>query len=173
MQSPNAKTVKEELLSAHTPREPSMQGKKTLNMAYSSAYTTSRPSNARIHTLEEENAQLRELLRLQSVSLNRDQSSNPPQPPLDDSTFVPDQQDSASDTIHVSETIDGPHPDVSLSHSTTPNESNQTPFHGPSSAVFEPETPRPTNGGTVDPSDLAVKNQLLAETTRQRRSTGN
>ncbi|KAL2683302.1 hypothetical protein Neosp_007772 [[Neocosmospora] mangrovei] len=145
-----------------------MQGKKILNAGCSSAYTASRPSNARIHTLEEENAQLRELLRLQSVSLNRDQSSNPSQPPLDDSTFVPDQQDSASGTIHVPETVDGPHPDVTLSHSTTPNEANQTPFHGPSSAVFEPGTPRPTNGGTVHPSDLVVKNQLLAETTRQR-----
>lgn len=126
----------------------------------------SRPSNARIHTLEEENAQLRELLRIQSVSLNRDQSSNSSQPPLDGSIFVPDHQD--SDTTHVSETVDGHHLGVSLSHSTTSNEANQTPFHGPSSVVFEPVTSKPTVGATVDPSNLGVKNQLLAETTRQR-----
>ncbi|KAJ4308323.1 hypothetical protein N0V84_012163 [Fusarium piperis] len=134
----------------------------------SSVDTTSRPSNARIHSLEEENAQLRELLRLQSISLNREQSSNTPQRSLDDSVLVPDHHDSAPDTIHVSETVDESHHDVALSHSTTPNEEHQAPFHGPSSVVFEPEVPKPANGGTADPSNLVVKNQLLAETTRQR-----
>ncbi|KAH7235063.1 fungal-specific transcription factor domain-containing protein [Fusarium solani] len=149
------------------PKCENCQGR-VIECTYTKRTKQARPSNARIHSLEEENAQLRELLRLQSVSLNRDQSSNSSQPPLGDSTFAPDHQYSASDTIHVSETVDGPHPDVSLSHSTTPNEANQTPFHGPSSVVFEPETPRPTVGATVDTSNLGVKNQLLAETTRQR-----
>ncbi|RSL47386.1 hypothetical protein CEP54_013431 [Fusarium duplospermum] len=128
-----------------------------------------RPSNARIHNLEEENAQLRELLRLQSVSLNREQSSNHSQPLLDDSSFVPDHHDSASDTVHLSETVDQPFRErAPSSHINAESGPNDDPFHGPSSVVFEPETPRPTNGDTVGPSNLVVKNQLLAETTRQR-----
>ncbi|RSL75134.1 hypothetical protein CEP51_011160 [Fusarium floridanum] len=150
------------------PKCENCQGR-TIECTYTKRTKQARPSNARIHNLEEENAQLRELLRLQSVSLNREQSSNLSQPPLEDSSFVPDHHDSASDTVHPSEPVDQPFRESApTSHFTAPNDANQDPFHGPSSVVFEPETPRPTDGGTVGPSNLAVKNQLLAETTRQR-----
>ncbi|KAJ4221451.1 hypothetical protein NW759_006697 [Fusarium solani] len=150
------------------PKCENCQGR-AIECTYTKRTKQARPSNARIHSLEEENAQLRELLRLHSVSLNRDQSSNSSQRPLDDSTFVLDHHDSASDTIHPSQTVDQPfRQNAPASHFTAPSDANQNPFHGPSSVVFEPETPRPTNGGTVDPSNLVVKNQLLAETTRQR-----
>lgn len=108
------------------------------------------------------------------MSLNREQSSNPSQPPLDDLGFVPDHHDSASDAVHLSETADQPFPErPSASHINAASGPNQDPFHGPSSVVFEPETPRPTDSGIVNPSDLVVKNQLLAETTRQRMSSEN
>ncbi|RSL63312.1 hypothetical protein CEP53_004467 [Fusarium sp. AF-6] len=142
---------------------------RAIECTYTKRTKQARPSNARIHNLEEENARLRELLRLQSVSLNREQSSNPSQPPLDDSSFVPDHHDSASDTVHPSETVDQPFREQApVSHVTAASDTNQDPFHGPSSVVFELEAPRPTNGGTVGPSNLLVKNQLLADTTRQR-----
>ncbi|RMJ01473.1 hypothetical protein CDV36_015782 [Fusarium kuroshium] len=150
------------------PKCENCQGR-AIECTYTKRTKQARPSNARIHNLEEENAQLRELLRLRSVSLNRHQSSNSSRPPLDDSGFVPDHHDSASDTVHLSETVDQSfRQQVSASHITAESDTNQDPFHGPSSVVFEPETPRPTNGVTVDPSNLVVKNQLLAETTRQR-----
>ncbi|UPL03597.1 hypothetical protein LCI18_014531 [Fusarium solani-melongenae] len=149
------------------PKCENCQGR-VIECTYTKRTKQARPSNARIHTLEEENAQLRELLRVQSVSLNREHPSDTPQPSLDDSILVLNHHDSASDTIHVSDTVDGPRHDVSLSHSATPDEANQTPFHGPSSVVLQPESHMPAPGGTVESCNLVVKNQLLAETTRQR-----
>ncbi|WAO90301.1 Fungal-trans domain-containing protein [Fusarium falciforme] len=149
------------------PKCENCQGR-AIECTYTKRTKQARPSNARINTLEEENAQLRELLRLQSASLNWEHPPNTPQPSLDDSILVPNHHDSASNTIHVSDTVDGPHNDVSLSHSATPDEANQTPFHGPSSVVLQPESSMPAPGGTVESCNLDVKNQLLAETTRQR-----
>jgi hypothetical protein len=133
-----------------------------------------RPSNARIHKLEEENARLRQQLHSQSpgrISDHRSGTSSQPQnkPSTSDSTPV-----SAFPTTVVSRAHEQPQPIhtnvVSLAYSpTTTGQPEDHAFHGPSAGTVQSSASQASYNHTDSTDSLAVKNQLLAETTRQRK----
>lgn len=125
----------------------------------------SRPSNARIHKLEEENARLREQLCPRSPDL----SSVPP--------------DTLLGEVHLAERprADGSTPTlnsindharqakaqaVSASCHLTTGQPEGAAFHGPSSGATNIGTAK--DSSRILSSEDIAKNQLLAETTRQR-----
>ncbi|KAJ3543638.1 hypothetical protein NM208_g3465 [Fusarium decemcellulare] len=142
---------------------------RTVECTYTTRLKQARPSNARIQRLEEENARLRRSLRSQSlVSDYQPQSDSPhpsdvPVPTLHRENDVSDMNyEGSQNSTPLRETMASSHPVASSGPSQT------DPFHGPSSVVFEPRRHGGMWNGTMKPPDPAVKNQLLAEATRQR-----
>ncbi|KAF5613679.1 Nit-4-like protein [Fusarium tjaetaba] len=146
------------------PKCENCQGR-AIECTYSQRIAQARPSNARIQKLEEENARLRDQLRsrspeLSSVHSDADQggihlNGNPN---LVESIITPN---SFSDQTRPTKAQA-----VSPSNHLSTGQPEGAAFHGPSSGA--------THIGTVQDrpripnSDEFVKNQLLAETTRQR-----
>ncbi|KAF4971919.1 hypothetical protein FZEAL_9721, partial [Fusarium zealandicum] len=140
-----------------------------VDCTYTQRAKQDRPSNARIQKLEEENARLRELLRLQASGLHHEQSSDPrSRHSVFDSLPITSSEDAVTDMTRMSE--QSPRGLVTLSESS-PSSSRpkpSSPFHGPSSVPVELECSTDMSDGTIDVRDTRVKNHLLAETTRQR-----
>lgn len=132
-----------------------------------------RPSNARIHKLEEENARLRQQLHSQSpvrISDHRSYTSSQPEngPTTSNSTPV-----SASPTTVVSREHEQPQSMhttvVPLAYSpTTTGQPDDHAYHGPSAGTVQSSTNKVAYNHPDSAESSSVKNQLLAETTRQR-----
>lgn len=139
-----------------------------------------RPSNTRIRQLEAENARLR-------ASETAPQQPSPARTNTSDRGFwdgettISNGYNTASSTILVSEQhgIGAQHedshelPSSPVSRHESSSRNREGPFHGPSSAMFD-ETRSFVNGQLVldTPNDSQRKSQLLAEATRQRKSSG-
>ncbi|KAI7764589.1 hypothetical protein LZL87_003794 [Fusarium oxysporum] len=125
----------------------------------------SRPSNARIQKLEEENARLREQLCSRSPELSGVHSDtqqgeirlaeNPN--PIESTPTL----NSISDQTHQAKAQA-----VSPSYHLTTGQPEGAAFHGPSSGAAHIVTAK--DPSRITSSDEIAKNQLLAETTRQR-----
>ncbi|KAH7158478.1 fungal-specific transcription factor domain-containing protein, partial [Fusarium sp. MPI-SDFR-AT-0072] len=125
----------------------------------------SRPSNARIQKLEEENARLREQLCSRSSELSGVHSDtqqgeirlaeNPN--PIESTPTL----NSISDQTHQAKAQA-----VSPSYHLTTGQPEGAAFHGPSSGAAHIVTAK--DPSRITSSDEIAKNQLLAETTRQR-----
>ncbi|KAI1070809.1 hypothetical protein LB507_006780 [Fusarium sp. FIESC RH6] len=137
-----------------------------LACTYTERPVHARPSNARINMLEEENARLREQLRLVDQAPQQGHGASK-RVRLDEPTKqAASQQESQNETLDYSPTGTG--------------QAEGSAFHGPSSGtaigsseMILEETITPTGtSGTPQKSDngntRSIKNQLLAETTRQR-----
>jgi hypothetical protein len=132
---------------------------------------TSRPSNARIHKLEEENARLRDQLCSKSPELRSVHSD------ADQGGIHFAESPNAIDSTHTlnsisDETLQAKAQVIPPSCHLTTGQPEGSAFHGPSSGGCGA-----THIGTVQDrsripnSDEFIKNQLLAETARQREST--
>lgn len=137
-------------------------------------HSVCRPSNARIHKLEEENARLRQQLHSQSpeqMSDHRSGTSLPLQngPTTSNSTPVSGSPATAINRAH--EQPQSIHNNaVSLAYSpTTTGQPEDHAFHGPSSGTVQPSASQAAYNQTNSTDSSAIKNQLLAETTRQRK----
>ncbi|KAF4337140.1 nitrogen assimilation transcription factor nit-4 [Fusarium beomiforme] len=121
------------------------------------------PSNARIHKLEEENARLRDQLCSRSPALSSDRSDTQQTETRLASTQSPVESTHALNNTQRSQIVS-----VSSSCHLTTGQPDGDAFHGPSSGTIEVIPGRDSSSGLISSDDLATKNQLLAETTRQR-----
>jgi hypothetical protein len=172
--SPNVRIAKLGTCNAHILREQHQPGNDPFSPDINNLiHHPYRPSNARIHKLEEENARLRQQLHSQSpvrISDHRSCTSSQPEngPTTSNSTPV-----SASPTTVVSLAHEQPqsiHANVvSLAYSpTTTGQPEDHAFHGPSAGTVQSSTNKAAYNHPDSAESSAVKNQLLAETTRQR-----
>lgn len=132
-----------------------------------------RPSNARIHKLEEENARLRQQLHSQSperMSDHRSGTSLLPQNGSITSNNTPVSRSPVTAVNHAHEQPQSIHTNVvSLAYSpTTTGQPEDHAFHGPSAGTVQSSASQAAYNHTDSIDSSAVKNQLLAETTRQR-----
>ncbi|KAG9496625.1 hypothetical protein J7337_011401 [Fusarium musae] len=125
----------------------------------------SRPSNARIHKLEEENARLRDQLCSRSPELSGSYSDAD-----QGGIHLAEATNPIESIITLNTFSDQTHPTkaqvVSPSNHLSTGQPDSAAFHGPSSGATPVETVR--DRPHIPNSDEFVKNQLLAETTRQR-----
>ncbi|KAJ4252919.1 hypothetical protein NW762_010825 [Fusarium torreyae] len=132
--------------------------------------SVSRPSNARIHKLEEENAHLRQLLRSRSSALNSAERPEIPQQPQGEPIVIHTTEDPTPRATHARNHEQSPTTSTALESypTTTTGQPEHNVFHGPSSGTIETRDPRNPNTHAANVGDSMVRNQLLAETTRQR-----
>ncbi|CAJ0550235.1 Ff.00g101650.m01.CDS01 [Fusarium sp. VM40] len=140
---------------------------------YSKRMTPARPSNARIHKLEEENARLRQQLHSQSPEQMSDHRSGTPLPLQNGPTTSNSTAVSGSPATAINRAHEQPQSIdknvVSLAYSpTTTGQPEDHAFHGPSAGAMHPSASQAAHNHTDSTGSSAVKNQLLAETTRQR-----
>ncbi|KAF4946740.1 hypothetical protein FGADI_10944 [Fusarium gaditjirri] len=146
------------------PRCENCQGR-AVECTYSQRTAQARPSNARIHELEEENARLRQQLcsrspELSGVHFDTQQGGVHLASNLDPNGSSPTLS-SISDQTHQAKVQA-----VSPSHHLTTGQPEGAAFHGPSSGAINIRTAK--DPSRIASSDDIAKNQLLAETTRQR-----
>ncbi|KIL88692.1 hypothetical protein FAVG1_07940 [Fusarium avenaceum] len=140
---------------------------------YSKRTTQARPSNARIHKLEEENSRLRQQLHSQSPERISDQRSGTSSQTQNGPT-ISDKTPVSTSPMTVVSCAHGQHQPihtgvVSLTYSpTTTGQPEDHAFHGPSAGTIQPITDNSAYNHPDSAESSAVKNQLLAETTRQR-----
>ncbi|KAJ4087645.1 hypothetical protein NW756_007793 [Fusarium oxysporum] len=148
------------------PKCENCQGR-AIECTYSQRAAQARPSNARIHKLEEENARLREQLCSKSPELSTVHSDTQQtvihlaERPT--STESVPTLNSINDQKHQTEAKS-----ISLSCHSATGQPEGNAFHGPSSGTIHMGTAKDSSRGVVSSDDIAKKNQLLAETTRQR-----
>ncbi|KPM39353.1 hypothetical protein AK830_g7207 [Neonectria ditissima] len=145
---------------------------------YAKRVKQARPSKARIRHLEEENARLRESLRRQDSPPGV--QSIPNSPPQDDAPEAPasplEQFNAPLDSNGDTRLSPLPPSYRPLPLPSTPSRRQRYSvvapdghFHGPSSALFEEESPNYLAGNSTSQyADNLAKDQLLAATTRQR-----
>ncbi|KAI1024602.1 hypothetical protein LB503_007179 [Fusarium chuoi] len=145
------------------PKCENCQGR-AIECTYSQRTAQARPSNARIQKLEEENARLRDQLCSRSPDLSSVHSDTQQEENHLNETPNPTEStltlNSISDQTHQAKAQA-----VSPYHLST-GQPEGAAFHGPSSGAIHVGTAR--DSSRILPSDDIAKNQLLAETTRQR-----
>lgn len=125
----------------------------------------SRPSNARIQKLEEENARLRDQLCSRSPELSSVHSDTQQVGNHLDETPNPTESTITLNIIN-DQTYQAKGQAASPSYHLSIGQPEGAAFHGPSSGAIHIGTAR--DSSRITSSDEIAKNQLLAETTRQR-----
>ncbi|KAF5540068.1 Nit-4-like protein [Fusarium napiforme] len=146
------------------PKCENCQGR-AIECTYSQRIAQARPSNARIQKLEEENARLRGQLCSRSPELSSVHSDA-----AQGGIRLAGNPNPVESIIALNSFTDQTHPTkpqaVSPSNHLSTGQPEGAAFHGPSSEPTDLGTAK--NSSRITSSDEIIKNQLLAETTRQR-----
>ncbi|KAF5693016.1 Nit-4-like protein [Fusarium denticulatum] len=146
------------------PKCENCQGR-AIECTYSQRTAQARPSNARIQKLEEENARLRNQLCSRSPELSSVHSDT--QQGGIHMAETPNIVESIPTLNSINDrTLQGKAQAVSPSYHLSTGQPEDAAFHGPSSGPTDLGTAK--NSSRMTSSDEITKNQLLAETTRQR-----
>ncbi|KAI1059817.1 hypothetical protein LB506_008904 [Fusarium annulatum] len=146
------------------PKCENCQGR-AIECTYSQRTAQARPSNARIQKLEEENARLRDQLCSRSPELSSVHSDTQQVGNHLDETPNPTESTITLNIIN-DQTYQAKGQAASPSYHLSIGQPEGAAFHGPSSGAIHIGTAR--DSSRITSSDEIAKNQLLAETTRQR-----
>ncbi|KAF4445800.1 hypothetical protein F53441_10445 [Fusarium austroafricanum] len=154
------------------PKCENCQGR-AVECTYTKKTAQARPSNARIHELEEENARLRQHLRSQSVVSRKGQHSDGTLQPESEAIILQESENYGVVTHENNQTQSPQTNSTSVTYApATTGQPEDNTFHGPASGTVDSETFGNSFHHSNSPDDSLIKNHLLAETARQRQLEG-